>query len=777
MIMIKSVPKLSVIFLLLLSMLAGTLSSCISRNNTDDIQTGIASDESTSGQNENESQTNEVIDIVTFPDGNLPDLSSLLQGEDNSINSVYDFRNASVSSLKTDGDLTFVQQSDYTSGEYGLSTDNSDWKSVGFSTEITSPDYTVEAKFTVSENEKDGNLNAFFAGIRCAAADNLFIDGGIWFAFRDNTVSAYVKDGFQVTLTDSLPFSAKDGIVFKAAESAESDKIEIYANKKLIATVKIEDKVYLYSDNGKELATCPLDYIAHGENSYGYFRTMSHFANSATEYISLNIEDKKSYTPKENVFAFMDGLEYAFEEKASFTSDGGVLISDGVLLADSEMLADMFGFEYTKENDTVTLKKDSVTLKFTSKETKISVNDEQYNFTTIYPRKDSLLIDVEKFASMLGYAGKYDSESKIYYIVNDTKNLTQEKTAMLEERFQLYKDVVYNYDDVECDNTGVGLYEKSDPNERLVGIAYSTWHTNTRDWGNATWDLPLLGKYTSDNRDIIYRHGVMLAEADVDFVFIDWSNNTGYDPETMRDSRPDFRMIEEATDLLFEIWSEIPNAPKICIFAGPGHNGVASVTSGEHQRKVDQIYRDYVEKYPDMYFYYEGKPLLICYGATPTQYTANPSSIWPDDERFTVRWMTGYVGQQDSLFNPRTLLSQRYWSWEERGAQTYTVYNGTVEAVTCTAATRPQGEEGDEGYIPAAGRENGATLKKQFQRAINLGAKIVLLVSWNEWTTGEQPSPEISKDLEPSQIHGTFYYDLMREQIKKFKGKVTQTES
>ena len=124
--MIKSVPKLSVIFLLLLSMLAGTLSSCISRNNTDEIQTGIASDESTSGQNENESQTNEVIDIVTFPDGNLPDLSSLLQGEDNSINSVYDFGNTSLSDLKTDGNLTFVQQSDYTSDEHGLSTDNSD---------------------------------------------------------------------------------------------------------------------------------------------------------------------------------------------------------------------------------------------------------------------------------------------------------------------------------------------------------------------------------------------------------------------------------------------------------------------------------------------------------------------------------------------------------------------------------------------------------------------------------------------------------------------------
>ena len=66
------------------------------------------------------------------------------------------------------------------------------------------------------------------------------------------------------------------------------------------------------------------------------------------------------------------------------------------------------------------------------------------------------------------------------------------------------------------------------------------------------------------------------------------------------------------------------------------------------------------------------------------------------------------------------------------------------------------------------------TLKKQFQRANDLGAGIVLLISWNEWNNGEQPSPEISKDLEPSQIHGTFYYDLLCEQIKKFKGQTNE---
>ena len=199
--------------------------------------------------------------------------------------------------------------------------------------------------------------------------------------------------------------------------------------------------------------------------------------------------------------------------------------------------------------------------------------------------------------------------------------------------------------------------------------------------------------------------------------------------------------------------------------------------NGNHQKKADQVWRDYVTNpaRADMYFEYCGKPMLFCYGATPTQYTSNPRSKWNDD-RFTVRWITGYVGQQTNLFNQRTLQSKYYWSWEERGAQTFTGLNGRVEAVTVSAATRPQGTEGGSGYIPACGRESGATFKRQFQRACDLGAGIVIIVSWNEWVNGEQPSPEVSKDIEPSQIHGTFYYDLMREQIKKFKGQIPTEE-
>lgn len=322
------------------------------------------------------------------------------------------------------------------------------------------------------------------------------------------------------------------------------------------------------------------------------------------------------------------------------------------------------------------------------------------------------------------------------------------------------------------DRRGVGLYPPCPPEKRKVGLAYTTWFRRENyPWGTRTWDIPLLGPYASDNRDVIRQHGLWLADAGVDFVFVDWSNNIGYVPETMREVREDFRMIEESVIDLFEVWAEIPGAPKIAIFSGPGHNGRECFTNGQCKKKTDQIWDTFIanEKYNKMYFYYEGKPFLPCYAATPSIITADEIVPW-DDDRFTIRWITGYVGQQRDLHDPETLRSYRHWSWEERGTQTFTVNSdGQPEAMSIVASWRQQGKPGERGYIPAQGRNNGETFRTQFARAREIGVEFAMIISWNEWNKGEQHSAEISKDLEPSQIHGTFYLDLMKEEIAKFK--------
>ena len=79
-----------------------------------------------------------------------------------------------------------------------------------------------------------------------------------------------------------------------------------------------------------------------------------------------------------------------------------------------------------------------------------------------------------------------------------------------------------------------------------------------------------------------------------------------------------------------------------------------------------------------------------------------------------------------------------------------------------TAATRPQDEAGEYYFIPAAPRSGGEALRKSWARARELGPKYAVVVSWNEWVKGEQPSAEVSKDIEPSKEFGTLYLDILK---------------
>jgi hypothetical protein len=194
-----------------------------------------------------------------------------------------------------------------------------------------------------------------------------------------------------------------------------------------------------------------------------------------------------------------------------------------------------------------------------------------------------------------------------------------------------------------------------------------------------------------------------------------------------------------------------------------------AATDGRLQRKADQVWSTYGAdpRFRPLLQEYLGKPLLIVYTNTPTPYGEKPPA-W-SDPRFTVRWMTGYVMQQGQLVGPGNISRSGYWSWEDRGEQPYPIVNGHPEAMTVVASWRQQSEPGKDGYIPAAGRRDGATLREQWARARSIGPKFALVVSWNEWVRGEQPSAEISKDLEPSKEHGRFYLDLLKEQIALFK--------
>lgn len=309
------------------------------------------------------------------------------------------------------------------------------------------------------------------------------------------------------------------------------------------------------------------------------------------------------------------------------------------------------------------------------------------------------------------------------------------------------------------------------PSEREVGIAYTSWMDNDI-WGN-TWGTPALGRYDSRDRRVMRKHAEWLTDAGVDFIWLDWSNNVTYDPdEFWEGGKQD--LIEDATAILFDEYYKMGKAgikhPKISIFIGVT-GAPEAAADGRLQKKADQVYDMYANnpKYKDMMQQYLGKPLLVVYVDTPSPWQ-NGTPEWNDD-RFTVRWMTGYVSEQPSLRTEDRVSKYGYWAWEDRGEQTYPICDGRPETMVVCAATRKQGDPGDAGYIPEKGRRDGQTLREQFARAREIGTRFAMVVSWNEWTTGEQPSVEVSKDIEPSVEHGDKYLRILKEEIRRFKSE------
>jgi hypothetical protein len=299
--------------------------------------------------------------------------------------------------------------------------------------------------------------------------------------------------------------------------------------------------------------------------------------------------------------------------------------------------------------------------------------------------------------------------------------------------------------------------------DRLVGVAYTTWHP-TDHWTHV-WGTPLLGDYPSDDRPVIKQHAKWLTDAGVDFIYIDWSNDLSYtyNPAT---PRWDFDMIEGATFTIFDefekMQAEGAKTPKISIMIGnPGEPD--AVTNGDLQKKADQVWNQFVANpnYRPLVQDYLGKPLLIVYVNTPAPYQTGVPS-W-NDPRFTVRYMTGFITQQHALMGPPLVSKFGYWSWEDRGPETYPIYEGHPEAMTVVAAWRNDPE------APTPGRLNGETFRAEWERARKVGPAVVLVNTWNEWSLGEQPSAEVSKDIEPSKQFGMQDLEILKHEVTLYK--------
>lgn len=205
---------------------------------------------------------------------------------------------------------------------------------------------------------------------------------------------------------------------------------------------------------------------------------------------------------------------------------------------------------------------------------------------------------------------------------------------------------------------GVGPYDntqilKAHP-EAMQDVHHPAWGPLNADH---YWGEPLFGYYASDDEWVLRKHAQMLANAGVDVVIFDNSNAVTYD---------------RARRALCRVWEEIrkeggktPQIAFLCPFGNPG--GIGSRTLGE---LYDTLYAPGL--YSDLWFRWEGKPLVLAYPNYATEEAAQAVQRQPAELP-----NEGTLGQVFTLTRPMTAVGGSFPTWATTGsAMTLSLFAG-----------------------------------------------------------------------------------------------------
>jgi len=329
-----------------------------------------------------------------------------------------------------------------------------------------------------------------------------------------------------------------------------------------------------------------------------------------------------------------------------------------------------------------------------------------------------------------------------------------------------------------------------DPDHR-VGIEWEPWFTPL----NARWDtaeaVPIVGNYDSFNRDVIRQHCLWMAEAGLNFLLVDWTNNL-WGKQHWSERGPYVNDLIRGTTLLLETYAQMRKegipVPQVTLILGLDNGPTTTMTAVNEE--IQWIYENYVQnpRYQGLWLSHEGKPLILVFNGGGPAIRANQPPV--DDSHFTVRWMA-------SQLQINRLDREGYWSWMDGTIHPIpTFYKGYAEALTVTPAFFA---EGGWTYPKARGRRGGVTYLEEFATALEHRPRFLIINQWNEFAgqpegDGYGPkrdqyvdcySAELSNDIEPTSLNlpayrskggwGFYYLNLTRALVDLFHQKSPET--
>ncbi len=364
---------------------------------------------------------------------------------------------------------------------------------------------------------------------------------------------------------------------------------------------------------------------------------------------------------------------------------------------------------------------------------------------------------------------------------------------------------------------------------KYVGIFYHTWHSafayrdvvnvtelvakypeairdyNHPAWNGQTncfWNEPLWGYYNNGiDRWVLRKQAELLADAGVDVVFFDNTNGT--------------MNFIDAILTLCEVWAEArADGVKTPQISAMLNMYAYDETAVQIKELYDRIYSKGL--YKDLWFYWEGKPLLLAY-PEEVRRLENGKEIY---DFFSYRPINPSYNENQELIKQSDVSNRitfappagfrRYtqWKWISVYPQEKMYLKGTdqVEEMCVCVAQNWSDKQGltpmnagdmvfGRGYTNEFGVNTsdeavmaGLNIAEQWEYVLEVDPTFVYITGWNEWQVGrttdmwgypnalpDNATDGYSRDIEPSTgMLKDHFYNQMVSYIRKFKGMNTQ---
>lgn len=249
---------------------------------------------------------------------------------------------------------------------------------------------------------------------------------------------------------------------------------------------------------------------------------------------------------------------------------------------------------------------------------------------------------------------------------------------------------------------------------------------------------PLYGYYAGDDYWVYRRDAELLSDAGVDFLFLDYTNGKVI---FRRNLEVMLQAFEDARAFGVDV-------PKI-VFAG---NMTVGVADTKYMMKSLYLTLFKPGRYSDLWYYYEGKPLIMVHGENMDVGIDENDMfdlLLTDEilDFFTFRGIEGdwqkNLTRKDDKWSIADKYPQRTFGVDSTGAAETVVATAAINYGVDTDRLTPMSSDNarTKNYTETYGYDyrDGAFLynsyfEEQIAGALETDAKILLISSWNEWT-------------------------------------------